>query len=134
MKKFENVSKIKIGKGNKGNGRWGEQSNHWKGGITPFYNLLRTLDEYNEWRMNCLKRDWFKCRECSSKEDLEVHHIISFQKLTNEFLQKYNQFSIINDRETLVRLAIIYEPFWNMENGITYCEECHKSLRGVRWQ
>jgi len=125
---FTEEHKRKIGKGNKGNGRWGEQSNHWKGGITSFYNLLRTLDEYNEWRMNCLKRDWFKCRECSSKKNLEVHHIISFQKLINEFLQKYNQFSFIDDREILIKLARTYESFWDINNGITLCELHHKSL------
>lgn len=125
---FTNEHKKKIGNGNKGKIRYGEQTSHWKGGITPFYNLLRTLDEYNEWRMNCLKRDWFRCQECYTKENLEVHHIKSFTEQVNEFLKEYSQFSIIEDRETLLRLATTYKPFWDVSNGITFCESHHKSL------
>ena len=129
---FTKDHKRKIGKANKGNGRWGENSNHWNGGITHLYYIFRLLDEYKEWRMNCLKRDWFKCQICDSKEKLEVHHKKSFRKLVEEFLKEYNQFSPIEDRETLTRLTIKWQPFWDINNGITYCEKCHKSLRRVR--
>lgn len=106
-------------------------SNHWnwKGGITPLYNLLRGLDEYKEWRMNCLKRDWFKCQDCRSKIKLVAHHLKSLKELITEFLKEYNQFSPIEDRETLIRLAITYQPFWDIDNGKTLCDKCHKSLR-----
>ena len=99
-----------------------------------FTHQFRKLDEYKTWHMNCLKRDWFKCQECNSKDNLEVHHIESFTELVIEFLQKYNQFSPVDDKETLIRLAITHEPFWDISNGQTLCESHHKSLRKILWQ
>jgi hypothetical protein len=101
----------------------------WKGGITPLVNQLRALEEYKQWRMTCLRRDWFRCQECFSKDNIEVHHIKSFRELVAEFLKEYDQFSPIEDRETLVRLAMKHEPFWDVNNGQTLCETHHKSLR-----
>lgn len=103
----------------------------WKNGLTSFYMVLRNLDEYKNWRMECLKRDWFRCQECFNKKELEVHHIKSFKVLVDNFLKNYSQFSIIDDRETLVRLATTYEPFWDINNGQTLCEKCHKSLKRI---
>jgi len=129
--KLSEEHKQKIGAANKGKGkdRMGNKTNNWKGGITPYYYLLRNLDEYKIWRMDCMKRDWFKCQTCSSKENLEVHHIVSFKQLLNEFLQKNSEFNMIQDREILIRLAKTYEPFYNLVNGQTLCEKCHKKLR-----
>jgi len=129
---FTQEHKDLIGKANKGNRRWGKDTNNWRGGITPLYNILRSLDEYKEWRMNCLKRDWFKCQNCDSKIKLEVHHIKPFQELVAEFLQEYNQFSPFEDRETLIRLAFKWQPFWNLDNGITLCEKGHKTLMKIK--
>jgi len=133
IKPFTDEHKRKIGNANKGNGRWGADSNHWKGGISPLVAIFRTLEEYNAWRMNCLKRDWFKC-ECGSKVKLEVHHLKSFTTLVRCFLEVYNQFSHIEDREILTRLATKYEPFWDIENDKTLCAKCHKSLRRIKCQ
>jgi len=96
-----------------------------------FVHRFRQLEEYAVWRMDCLKRDWFKCQECATKENLEVHHIKSFTELVIEFLQEYNQFSPIDDTEILLRLAVNYKPFWDINNGKTYCESHHKSLRRI---
>lgn len=43
-----------------------------------------------------------------------------------EFLKKYNQFSPIEDKKTLIRLAITYKPFWDINNGRVLCRDCHK--------
>lgn len=99
--------------------------------LTPdkrFIHQLRQLDEYKKWRMDCLRRDWFRCQECFAEENLEVHHIKSLAELVIEFLREYNQFSPLEDKETLVRLAITYDPLWNINNGKTLCETHHKSL------
>jgi hypothetical protein len=56
-----------------------------------------------------------KCKICNKEigqigGNLEAHHIKKFSILLAEFLSFYNQFSPIEDKETLVRLAISYEP------------------------
>jgi len=108
-----------------------DKNSNWKGGITPLVVMLRNTTEYNQWRMDCLKRDWFRCKECFSKEKLEVHHIKSFAELVSEFLKEYDQFSPIEDKETLIRLAIKWQPFWEIDNGKTLCQKCHKSLTRI---
>jgi hypothetical protein len=60
---------------------------------------------------------------------IEVHHIVSFSKLVENFLREFNQFSPIDDKETLTRLAITYKPFWDVSNGITLCKECHRNKK-----
>ena len=97
-----------------------------------FVHRFRQLDKYGNWRISCLKRDWFRCQECFTKDNLEVHHIKSFTELVIEFLQEYSQFSPLDDAETLLRLAIFYKPFWDINNGKTYCESHHKSLRSIK--
>jgi 5-methylcytosine-specific restriction endonuclease McrA len=104
----------------------GSSAHNWKGGITPLYQLLRNCEAYYNWRKQVYKRDFFKCQECGTiGHNLIAHHKISFKQLMNEFLKMYNQFSPIEDRETLFRLAVKYEPFWDITNGITVCRKCH---------
>lgn len=104
-----------------------EKSGNWKGGVTSLHKCIKGLEEYNNWRTEVFKRDCYTCQDCGQKgKRLHCHHIISFAKLLNKFLNKYKQFSSIEDKETLVRLAITYEPFWEISNGQTLCKDCHK--------
>ena len=112
----------------------GKRSSSWKGGITPLVNLIRGIKEYYNWRTQVFKRDNFICQECGQKSigNLEAHHIKPFAELLSEFLKEYNQFSPIEDKETLLRLAMKYKLFWNINNGKTLCEDCHKLIRKKR--
>ena len=88
---------------------------------------IRLLSEYREWRTKVFKRDNFKCQECGKVGyHLEVHHIKRFAKVLKEFLNKYNKLSPIEDKATLLNLAIKYKPFWKISNGKTLCKDCHK--------
>uniref|UniRef100_A0A6M3K6B6 Putative HNH endonuclease n=1 Tax=viral metagenome TaxID=1070528 RepID=A0A6M3K6B6_9ZZZZ len=109
----------------------GKDNCNWKGGITNIYDTVRTSDEYKDWRNSVYKRDNYICQDCGDNRggNLEAHHIKPFAIILQEFLQIYSQFSPIEDKETLVRLAISYEPFWNINNGQTLCIECHNLLR-----
>lgn len=104
----------------------GENSPCWKN-FTPLKNLLRESFEYKQWRKSVFERDDYVCQECFKRDGkLHLHHIKSFGKIFNEFLQVYSQFSPIEDKETLQRLAVYYQPFWDIANGRTLCKECHK--------
>ena len=137
-------SKQKISKGNKGHIHTEETKQHIKkilkklrsisincptyiDGRTSLAIMIHNLNEYKQWRTQVFKRDNYTCQECGKKEVyLEAHHLKSFSNILQEFLQQYNQFSPIEDKETLTRLAITYEPFWNINNGKTLCKNCHK--------
>jgi len=104
----------------------GEKSKFWKGGITPIRKEIKNLREYKVWSKSVLERDKYTCQECGNVGGiLAAHHIKEFYIIFNEFLIYYNQFSPIEDKETLVRLAITYKPFWEIDNGKTFCKDCH---------
>ncbi len=111
----------------------GSESSNWRGGITPLYNLIRNSDTNKEWIKSVFKRDNYICQECFNRGDkLEAHHKNKrFNQILQEFLQQYNQFSPIEDKETLLRLAITYKPFWDLNNGETLCGECHNKTKFI---
>ncbi len=106
----------------------GENHHAWKGGIMPLEIAIRNSFENKQWKKAVFSRDNYTCQECFLRGgELHAHHDKKpFVEIFNEFLKLYNQFSPIEDKETLLRLAIRYEPFWDVTNGITLCKECHK--------
>jgi len=108
-------------------GKLGVNASNWKGGISSLKTRIRILPEYKQWTKQVYERDNYTCQECGQwGGKLEAHHIKAFSIILAEFLKEYNQFSPIDDKETLVRLATKYEPFWNISDGKTMCKDCHK--------
>lgn len=104
-----------------------EMHPNWKGGITPLYEMIRHSEENIKWRNTIFQRDHYTCQDCGCYGgNLEAHHIKPFSFILAEFLIQYSQFSPLEDKETLARLAINYGPFWDVSNGETLCENCHK--------
>ena len=114
----------------------GELSSNWKGGISSLYVLVHSLSEYADWRAACFKRDFYTCKKCDkSSGKLECHHsLVPFQILFQEFLKQYSQFSPIEDKETLTRLATTWKPFWDTNNGETLCRKCHELERKITYR
>ncbi len=112
----------------------GKNNWNWKGGITSFRTIIRRLPEMKKWTQEVFRRDNYTCRECGVKNGLgkaiyfNAHHIRVFSIIMTEFLQEYSQFSPFDDKETLLRLAITYQPFWDINNGKTLCKDCHKII------
>jgi hypothetical protein len=105
----------------------GCRSHFWKGGITPLRDWIRKTIVYDKWVEQVFKRDTYTCQSCFKRSgEKHAHHIYSFKNLLQDFLNEYSQFSPIDDIETLVRLTESYKPFWDINNGITLCPECHK--------
>ena len=116
----------KRGKNHPFYGKKGQNASNYIDGRTPLSVKIRNLPEAKAWRIKIFQRDNYTCQECNQQGGkLEAHHIKHFSVLLNEFLQEYNQFSPIEDKETLVRLAMKWQPFWDIENGITLCKKCH---------
>jgi hypothetical protein len=127
--------KDKIGKAHKGKKKpqqSGKLSGAWKGGITSIGCMIRYSLEYVNWRKEVFMRDSYTCRECGRRGgNLEAHHVEPFSSILNKFLSEYSQFSPLEDKETLARLASNYNMFWDINNGRTLCVMCHnKTKRG----
>lgn len=108
--------------------RYKNSSNHWnwQGGKSTLAMMIKNLEKYPIWRNQVFQRDNYTCQECEQYGGkLEAHHKKEFHIILAEFLKEYNQFSPIEDKETLVRLAIKWKPFWDINNGIILCEDCH---------
>lgn len=96
----------------------GNNSPTWKGGITPLNSIIRNSDKYNEWRIQNFIRDEFTCQECGQiGGKLHVHHIKPFAVIL-----KTNNITTFDSAVQCVEL-------WDLNNGVTLCEKCHKQLR-----
>lgn len=104
--------------------------NSYIDGRTPLAERIRHLDEYYKWRKSIFERDNYTCQECYEYAGkLEAHHIKRFSYILQEFLKEYSQFSPIEDKETLLRLATNYKSLWNVDNGKTLCMDCHDKTK-----
>lgn len=135
-KHLSKETKAKMSKsliGRKGVRTFGKNSPGWIDGRSPLSGLIRNSFENREWIDKIFKRDNYTCQTCTKRGgDLEAHHIKQFHNILTEFLQEYNQFSPFEDKETLARLAMTYKPFWDIDNGETLCEECHRVTKKRR--
>jgi len=103
-------TKIKISNANRG-----ENSGRWKGGITSLKLLIHSNIKYRQWRDDIYTRDNFTCQKCGEKGGkLNAHHIKSFSNILQEY------------EITTFEEALNCAELWNTNNGITYCEGCHK--------
>ena len=78
----------------------GENNPSWKGGVSKEYQLARKTKEYFVWRVAVFERDDWTCQRCGVRGGrLNPHHIKSFSE--------YRELRYV------------------VENGVTYCEQCH---------
>lgn len=97
----------------KSNPLWSRENNpNWKGGVTPENEKVRKSTKYKEWRIEVLKRDWFRCINCGHRsngkyKDVVVDHIKPF--------------------------SIYKELRFDVDNGRTLCQKCD-SLLGWNYQ
>lgn len=81
----------------------GEKSHLWIDGRTPENMRIRNGIEYRLWRESVFARDNWTCQKCNQRGGtLHAHHIQNF--------------------------AQVKELRTSIENGITFCKECHKDF------
>lgn len=77
---------------------------------------VRSCYKYRQWRSDVFTRDDFTCQNCGKRGGyLEADHI--------------EQFAIIFNRNNLksIEEALVCEELWNINNGRTLCQKCHKN-------
>ena len=93
----------------------GEKSYLWKGGISKINRLCRGMGEYYQWRSDVFQRDNWTCKTCGiNGVYVTAHHIKGFSKIIKE--------NNVKSREHARKLP----ELWDVNNGITLCEDCHK--------
>ncbi len=101
--------------------RSGPDSNFWKGGISPLNKSIRSSLQYKNWIIHIFERDDFLCQECGNKgKKLNAHHI----KPLHQLLEEYNI--------RCLEESFICDELWDINNGITLCEKCHKKINTRR--
>lgn len=99
----------------------GKNHHNWKGGVTPLRQKIYDLPEYKQWRYEVFVRDNFTCVECHKiGGKLNAHHIKG-----KELILKENHI-------TTVWEAQFCKELWDVENGVTFCEDCHNLTKGGR--
>lgn len=58
----------------------GDKNGNWKGGKTSFSRRFRSTSKYKNWRKLVLSSFKNKCADCSSKDNIEAHHIIPLSR------------------------------------------------------
>lgn len=86
----------KISKANSGANNY-----NWKGGLTLIHKIRMTLRSWRKRRVECYKKDGYRCQVCGTfGKRLSAHHIIPWRISHND----------------------------NLENLITVCCKCHNKL------
>jgi hypothetical protein len=124
-----NLSTVYEGGFCKKHSKLGERNGRYIDGRTPLRNLIRNSILGKQWALDVFKKDNFTCQKCGKKKEisgsLNPHHKKHFSVILSEFLNFYSQFSPIEDKEILVRLAESWPDFWDVNNGQTLCDCCH---------
>lgn len=100
---------------NAGAAKRGNRNPNWRGESVNLKALCRGLFEYRLWRSDVFKRDNYTCALCGANK-CEVHadHIKAFWRVIKE-----NNLKTVED-------AIRCAELWDINNGRTLCEPCHR--------
>lgn len=104
----------------------GDKHPNWKGGVTPLYRRLREFFKVQQ-VTKVLARDHYccQCEGCKSKKNLQVHHIKPFKDIFYRILSEHPDLDPILNVNELYEIAVKDSELCDLNNLITYCQECH---------
>jgi 5-methylcytosine-specific restriction endonuclease McrA len=107
-KKHSIIAREKISITKRKNSKKGQLCHSYKDGKLVERRGLRFSSKYKRWRFDVFMRDNFTCQLCndSSGGNLNAHHIKSFSDFPEERFE--------------------------IQNGITLCDECHKKVHSKK--
>lgn len=89
---------------------------NWKGGITPLKKAIRESHKYRLWRSDVFTRDDFTCTICGKRGGyIEADH---YPLMFIEVMEM-NAIKSLEEANTC-------DELWNINNGRTLCQECHR--------
>lgn len=101
----------------------GDKGSNWKGGITSIRGQIVNSFQYKQWRQRVFIKDDFTCQECGLRGgELNAHH------KNKTFFQLLEEVKLNLPLFPLYEAVMIYSPFWDVDNGETVHEKCHKQL------
>jgi len=108
--------------------KYGKESANWKGGTSSISNIIRSNKRlYTEWVYPILKEQSFKCKQCNSNKNLEVHHSIdSMSSIIQKFVDKNIEYTF--DEKRKIMNDVIDYHIKNKVAGDVLCKECHKKI------
>lgn len=118
----------------------GPEHSQWKGGISSLNNLCRSYPRlYKEWKYPRLVEAGFKCAECESTKQLEVHHDgETFSFILRKVAKEHGwELSITTKTETSEQVEALKQrikdgivDYHVKENvsGKVLCVDCHTNL------
>jgi len=122
---FTKEHKKKISESGKMPRPWmrGENSPHWKGGVSELSKRIKTSFKYKEWRETIFQRDNWTCRKCGKRGGVIIHphHKKSLTTILEE-----NNIKTLED-------VLECKELWDINNGITLCRKCHKETDTYGW-
>lgn len=112
-------SKKCSGKNNQSGTRFKSGFVPWNKGMnsgkTALRDQIENLVEYKNWRKSVYERDDFICQLCKKRGNtLNAHHKKTFKSIIKE------------NNITTVNQALQCKKLWEINNGATLCEKCHK--------
>ncbi len=118
----------------------GPEHSQWKGGISSLNNLCRSYPRlYKEWKYPKLVEAGFKCAECESTKQLEVHHDgETFSSILRKVAKEHGwELSITTKTETSeqvealkqrIKDGIVDYHVKEHVSGKVLCVDCHTDL------
>lgn len=114
-KKTEAVKKIMSEK------QRGKKHHNWKNGLTPLVGLIKHCYKYRQWRSDIFTRDDFTCILCGVRSGNGKTIVLNADHYPKSFSDIFH-----GNKLTTIAEALNCNELWDISNGRTLCECCHK--------